>query len=90
MYSYDRRVVRATGPNTYVDELDAAFIAQQVITHGKSVGWAMPTDAMQAHLARNIEQELAKYNIGFVDPVKGVWAHKPGGTHVLRGYEAKP
>jgi hypothetical protein len=83
MYSYDRRVVRATGPNTYADELDAAFIAQQVIQYGKSAGWAMPSDAMQVHLAQHIEQELAKFNIGF-DPAKGTWMHKPGGSHVLR------
>jgi hypothetical protein len=83
-YSYDRRVVTGASPNTYADEMDAAFIAQQVVQYGKSSGWAMPSDPMQEHLARSIEQDLAKFNIGLVDPVRGVWEHKPGGSHILR------
>jgi hypothetical protein len=83
-YDYDRRRVTGTAPNTYQDEMDAAFIAQQVISYGKSVGWAMPTDPMQIHLAQHIEQELGKFNIGLVDPSRGIWAHKPGGSHALR------
>ncbi len=87
-YDYDRRRVTGAAPNTYADEMDAAFIAQQVISYGKSSGWAMPKDAMQIHLAQQIEQELAKFNIGFVDPARGVWAHKPGGTHAFRHVQA--
>ncbi len=88
MYSYDRRRVTGASANTYADELDAAFIAQQVVSYGKSAGWAMPADPMQSHLAGHIEQELAKFNIGLVDPGRGVWGHKPGGTQVLRHLKA--
>lgn len=84
-YSYDRRRVTGAAPNTYADEMDAAFIAQQVVSYGKSIGWAMPADPMQAHLAQHIEAELAKFNIGLIDSAKGIWAHKPGGSHLLRG-----
>jgi hypothetical protein len=83
-YSYDRRVVKGAGPNTYQDEMDVGFIAQQVVQYGKSSGWAAPTDAMQVRLAQQIEMELAKFNIGLVDPNRGVWGHKPGGTHAYR------
>ncbi len=86
-YSYDRRRVTGAAPNTYADEMDAAFIAQQVIQYGKSSGWALPADPAQSRLAQHIEAELAKFNIGLVDPGKGVWSHKPGGTHVLRGHQ---
>ncbi len=88
LYSYDRRRVTGASPNTYQDEMDAAFIGQQVIQYGKSVGWATPSDAMQIHLAQQIEQELARFNIGLVDPVHGVWGHKPGGSHALRHLQA--
>ena len=93
MYSYDRRRVTGAAPNTYADDMDAAsmssaFIAQQVVQYGKSSGWAMPTDPMQVRLAQHIEAELAKFNIGLVDASKGVWSHKPGGTHVLRHPQA--
>jgi hypothetical protein len=87
-YSYDRRRVNGAAPNTYADEMDAAFIAQQVIQYGKSTGWALPSDTMQTHLAQRIEQELAKFNIGLIDPNRGVWSHKPGGTQVLRHLKA--
>jgi hypothetical protein len=89
-YSYDRRRVNGASPNTYADDMDAAFIAQQVVQYGKSSGWALPADAMQTHLAQQIEQELSKFNIGLVDPVKGVWSHKPGGSHILRHHAQGP
>lgn len=84
-FDYDRRRVTGAAPNTYADEMDAAFIAQQVVSYGRSSGWALPADPMQAHLGQHIEAELAKFNIGLVDPTKGIWAHKPGGSHHLRG-----
>jgi hypothetical protein len=84
MYSYDRRRVTSAAASTYVDDMDAAFIAQQVVSYGKSGPWATPVDPMQKHLAAQIEHELTKFNIGLVDPVKGVWSHHPGGTHVFR------
>jgi len=87
-YSYDRRRVTGAAPSHYVDEMDAAFIAQQVIQYGKSTGWAQPQDTMQMHLAQQIEQELAKFNIGLVDPKSGAWGHKPGGTHAFRHMQA--
>ena len=87
-YDYDHRKVNGAAPNTYADEMDAAFIAQQVIQYGKSSGWAAPADAMQTHLAQQIEAELAKFNIGLVDPNRGTWGHKPGGTHSFRHMQA--
>ena len=87
-YSYDRRTVQGAAPSTYIDEMDAAFIAQQVVQYGRSGGWAPPKDTMQLHLAQHIEQELAKFNIGLLDPAKGVWGHKPGGSHVFRQLHA--
>jgi hypothetical protein len=87
-YTYDCRVVTGAAPNTYQDEMDGAFIAQQVVQYGKSTGWAMPSDAMQTHLAQHIEQDLAKFNIGLVDPNRGMWGHKPGGSHVFRRLQA--
>ncbi|MGH7866060.1 MAG: hypothetical protein ACREP9_00170 [Candidatus Dormibacteraceae bacterium] len=83
-YSYDRRLVKGAAPNTYQDDMDVSFIAQQVVQYGKSAGWAAPSDAMQIHLAQQIEAELAKFNIGLVDANRGVWAHKPGGSHAFR------
>lgn len=87
-FDYDRRRVTGAASNTYQDDMDAAFIAQQVVQYGKSSGWAMPKDTMQVHLAQQIERELAKFNIGFVDPTHGVWAHKPGGTHAFAHLQA--
>jgi hypothetical protein len=84
VYDYDRRRVTGASANTYADELDAAFIAQQVVQGGRSIGWAMPTDPMQTHLAQQIERDLAKFNIGVIDPKASVWGHKPGGSHVFR------
>jgi hypothetical protein len=87
-YSYDRRRVTGAFPNTYQDEMDAAFIAGQVVQYGRSSGWGTPSDAMQIHLGQQIERELAKFNIGLVDPVKGIWGHKPGGSHALQHLQA--
>lgn len=89
-YNYDRRVVNGAAPNTYADEMDAAFIAQQVVQYGKSSGWAIPTDPYQLRLAQEIERELSKFNIGFVDEVRGVWAHRPGGTHAFAHLQVAP
>lgn len=88
MYSYDRRTVSAAAANQYADEMDAAYIAQQVIQYGKSSGWAVPADTMQQHLSQHIERVLAGYNIGMVDSKSGTWAHKPGGSHVFRRLQA--
>jgi hypothetical protein len=87
-YSYDRRRVLGAAPSTYIDEMDAAFIAQQVVQYGKSTGWAHPKDALQVHLAQQIEQELGKFNIGLTDPKAGAWGHKPGGSHYFRHLQA--
>jgi hypothetical protein len=87
-YSYDRRRVTGAAPSTYIDEMDAAFIAQQVVQYGKSNGWAAPKDSMQMHLAQQIEVELGKFNIGLVDPKNGTWGHHPGGTHFFRHMQA--
>lgn len=85
MYSYDRRTVKTGAvPNTYADEMDAAYIAQHVITYGKSSGWGPPSDPMEQNLARAIEHTLSRYNIGLVDNNGTTWGHKPGGSHVFR------
>ena len=81
---YDRRTVSGAAPNTYADDLDGAYIAQQVVQYGKSPGWAAPADPMQVHLVKQIESELAKFNIGLIDPKASTWGHKPGGSHVFR------
>ena len=83
-YSYDRRRVTGAAANQYIDDMDAAFIAQQVVQFGRSAGWAAPADPMQTHLAQQIEHTLRTFNIGVTDAEKGVWAHKPGGSHVFR------
>ena len=87
-YNYDRRRVTGAAPNTYMDDLDAGFIAQQVVQYGKSTGWAVPQDPMQHHLAQQIEQELSKFNIGIVDHNVSTWGHKPGGSHVFAHLQA--
>lgn len=80
-YSYDWRIV-AAAPNRYQDEMDASFIATQVVQYGKSRGWAAPTDPYSAKLAQQIEATLSKFNIGI--DASGTWAYKPGGSHVFR------
>jgi hypothetical protein len=77
-------VALAAAPNTYADDMDAAYIAQQVIQYGKSTGWAPPTEPHAQHLAQQIERELAKFNIGITDHSVGTWSHKPGGSHVFK------
>jgi hypothetical protein len=81
VYSYSRR---AATPTEYADEMDAAFIAQQVINNGKSPNWAFPKDAAQLALAQRIEHDLSRFNIGVIEYKNGTWGHKPGGSHVFK------
>lgn len=74
----------AAAANLYADDLDAGYIAQQVILYGKSRNWAIP-QGHSVKLASAIEKQLAPFNIGIIDEATGTWGHKPGGSHFYRG-----
>jgi len=78
--TYDRRKV-AAAQNLYADELDAGYIAQEVVMYGRSKNWAAPNNDTRKHIAMEIEKQLAPYNIGIIDEAAGTWGHKPGGSH---------
>lgn len=80
--SYDRRSDMDRRAHLHyegVDE-DAAWIAGEVIRHGRSTGWV--EEASERAQAAEIEGILARYNIGYVG--NGVWAHHAGGTRSFR------
>ncbi len=78
MDTYDRR--KQAAANLYADELDAGYIAQEVVMYGRSKNWAMPNNDTRKHLAVEIEKTLAPFNIGIIDEATGTWGHKPGGS----------
>jgi hypothetical protein len=54
---------------------DAALIAAECITQGKSTGWS-GDDATAADLTER-ERILAPYNVHYVDDMRGEWRHLP-------------
>ena len=62
---------------------DAGTIAQEVISTGKSDGWSALTDAY-LKVAKEIEQILAKFNIGCVDDARGTWRYVKGGSKLFQ------
>jgi len=50
-------------------------IAGEVAQNGTSREWVGNTE-----IAREIEQHLAKFNIGYIDPKTGTWSHRRNGT----------
>jgi hypothetical protein len=83
--SYDRRSSRqAAVPNLYADDLDAGYIAMEVVLHGKSKNWALPNNEVRAKIAAAIEKRLAPHNIGLIDEGSGTWGFKSGGSRYFR------
>jgi len=83
--SYDRRSSFERRANLHYDGAseDAAFIASEVVRKGRSRGWS--EDPAEIPTAAEIEEILAKYNIGYIET--GVWGHRPGGTRRFRKEE---
>ena len=50
-------------------------IAAEVIKDGMSMGWVG-----ELAQAKEIEQTLARYNIGYINDLSGMWGYVIGGT----------
>lgn len=55
------------------------IIAGEVVQYGSSKNWA-PVDHNSLDAAKELENHLAKFNIGLTDPKNGVWSSKRNGT----------
>jgi len=53
----------------------SAVIASEVAQYGVSKSWTGNLD-----VASEVEKNLAKFNIGYVDPKSGTWSYKRNGT----------
>lgn len=69
-------------------KIDIATIATEVICSASHVseGWMLPSSpwyAAQSYiLARDIERELAAFNIGYISDERGSWGYVPGGSRI--------
>ena len=64
----------------YTDaKADAACIASEVITQGRSERWCGGLE-----IGAEIERILADHNIGYVDDFFGSWAKRPGGSRFFQ------
>ena len=77
MYDYNR--VKTATQRVYRNARDAADIAREVVAGGKSDGWAA-WDAKDQAVAKEIEERLGVFNIGYVDDMLGRWAFQRGGS----------
>lgn len=75
--------------NYYGSDVEAAAqlageIAADVVARGGSDGW-VAASSDQLKTAREVERILARFNIGYVDDMRGRWAHRTGGSRFFGG-----
>jgi len=80
MPTYDHRIYIAANRVYRNFRHDSGTIAQEVLTNGKSEGW-MHYDDKDLKIAKEIENQLAEFNIGCTDDMRGTWSYVKGGSN---------
>ena len=62
-----------------------AEIAREVVLHGRSAGWSIPYWKSEFYQSskdagKKAAKNLASFNIGYTDDMRGEWSQTEGGT----------